>query len=287
MTFVACCATPMLAGLVRTIFHYGASDPMVASGVIGELRPFYHGGGVGAWVTGALLLVALARAVQHRRHFETADWFWAIAMLVGMLKMGRLAPLFAIAFTPMLAATLADVRGKILAKPAVCALLAFVFAFGMTSVFVGFPSRRVKLSQWLNRNGPDTPGYPCGAAQYVAARVPRRTGRIVNDFNSGGYLAFALGPRGFRVFMDPRTQLYAPQFWEKTALAPDETTAASAIREAGDVDAAIVPRNAPKLAGAVRSLGWREVYRDDRASVYLPQRDTTSADARVDLRSDR
>src|SRR5207249_8995606 len=40
LTLAACCATPMLAGLVRTAWHY-RSDIMVTSGMITEMQPIY------------------------------------------------------------------------------------------------------------------------------------------------------------------------------------------------------------------------------------------------------
>jgi hypothetical protein len=279
LTVLACCATPMLPGVVHTSLHYSTSDPMVSSGVIGELRPFYAGAGMGRWITGGVLLGALVCVWRRRSCFGLGEWLCLAAMLVGLLRMGRLAPVFVIVFTPMLAAASSDLRGRILSRPAVCATLAVLIAFGVTRIVVGFPSRHVSLSQWLNRNGPDTPGYPCGAAAFVQSRIRPRSGRIINDFNSGGYLAFELGPRGFHVFMDPRTQLYTPQFWEAAALG-DEASTANAIRGTS-ADAAIIPHGAPKLAGAVRTLGWKEVFRDDRATVYVPP------EMHVDVRSDR
>jgi hypothetical protein len=130
-----------------------------------------------------------------------------------------------------------------------------------------FPLAQTSMSTWLNRHGPDAPGYPCKAAAFVQQNIPPTTGKIINDFNWGGYLAWELGD-SFKVYMDARTQLYTPRFWEMTCLADDEQLRSTlrAVR----ADAAIVPLKSQRLSGALRALGWKQVFQDDRAAVLVP-----------------
>jgi hypothetical protein len=198
--------------------------------------------------------------------------------------MGRLAPLFVMIAAPMLAAAFPALKAKLLARPLVWTMLASVLLLGFVNIVRAFPSRQMSLAIWLNRHGPNVPGYPTGAANFVATRIPTRTARVINAFNRGGYLAFELGPK-YQVFMDARTQLYTPEFWRQTCLR-DERSVEDAIRRIR-ADAAIVPvaskMTTRNLSLALTSLGWRAVYRDDRAIVLVPP-DSPVADTLADVK---
>ncbi|MBC8106429.1 MAG: hypothetical protein H7Z14_07565, partial [Anaerolineae bacterium] len=261
----ACLATPMLGGVMSTLSHYGQHDPMVAAKVIAELRPFYDGP---MWpITTAVLLAAIGLMIWKRSDFRLAEWAMLAIGLGGLFWMGRLAPLFVLIAAPMLAAALPTLKARLLARPIVWSLLCATIGLGVVKIVDAFPSRETPLAVWLNRHGPETPGYPSGAAAFVANRIPATTGRIINDFNWGGYLAWELGSR-YQVFMDARTQLYTPEFWNDTCLG-NQQAVESSIR-AITADAAIVPLKSPKLAVALKALGWKQVYHDDRAQVFIP-----------------
>jgi len=246
--------------------------------VIAELRPFYASP---MWpVTTAVLLAAIGLMIWRRSDFRLAEWVMLVIGLGGLFWMGRLAPLFVLIAAPMLAAALPELKSRLFARPIVWSLLGATVGLGIVNIVQAFPSRSTPLAVWLNRHGPETPGYPTGAAAFVATRIPAKTGRIINDFNWGGYLAWELGPR-FQVFMDARTQLYTPEFWNDTCLG-NEQAVESSIR-AITADAAIVPLKSPKLAAALKSLGWKQVYHDDRAKVFIPP-DSPVADMLADTK---
>ncbi|CAN5705072.1 hypothetical protein BH09PLA1_BH09PLA1_30030 [soil metagenome] len=261
----ACLATPMLAGMAATITHYGQHDPMVGSQVIAELRPFYANS---MWpVTACVLLATVGVRLWKRSYFRTGEWIVLAIGTAGLFWMGRLAPLFVMIAAPMLAAALPALKARLLARPLVWAALSATIVLGVVKILDAFPSSDMPMSSWLNRHGPDTPGFPVGAAAFVTNRIPPTTWRIINDFNCGGYLAWELGPR-FQVFMDARTQLYTPEFWKDTCLG-DEQAVENSVRSV-TADAAIVPLTSKKLATALKALGWKQVYRDDRAQVFIP-----------------
>jgi hypothetical protein len=125
----------------------------------------------------------------------------------------------------------------------------------------------VTLDEWLERNGPTMPGYPTVAAAFVEARVPPRTGRLINEYTWGGYLSWRLGPR-FKVLLDGRTNLYTPEFWRKTYLSgPDER---AEFLKSIDADAAILPTGGSRFEPALRQAGWREAFISRRATVFVP-----------------
>jgi hypothetical protein len=270
----ACCATPMLPGLLRSLRHLGTRDPMVEASLITELRPFYHG--QGGLITMAVLLVAAAVVIRTRWQFRTGEWLCVLLGAAAFVWKGRLAPAFVLSAAPMLAAAMPTLRGRLLGRPVVTAALAAVIGFGGWHVVSSFPAPDLPLAAWLNRHGPDTHGYPCEAANFVATRIEPRQGRIINDFNWGGYLAWQLGPR-FQVYMDARTQVYDPDFWNTTCLG-SESKLRDALRSVR-ADAAIVPLPSHRLERSLQSLGWKRAYVDDRASVMLPP-DAPLADVR-------
>jgi len=110
--------------------------------------------------------------------------------------------------------------------------------------------------------------YPAKAVQWIEANQP--TGRMFNNYNWGGYLAWEL--RAYPVFVDGRTDLYDDQFlreyqqaaageqgWEETL---DYYAVNFVLSEAG--------------SGLDRELGrsaeWAKAYDDEMAVVYIRER---------------
>ncbi len=262
-TAAASIATPILPGVLRTVFFYQTSDPALAMGFIAEARPFYSGS-LGP-VSVAVLVATCACAFLNRRRLSTGERMWILLGVALLFRMGRLAPLYALLTAPALAATLPALRSGVLDRRAVRAVLAFVLLIGITRAFVAFPRSDVPLDAWLNRHGDAAPGYPCAAAEFVASNTSG--GRILNEFSWGGYLAWRLGER-YQVLMDGRTQLYAPEFWHSMYVG--QTSAPTSMLREADAGAAILPAGTSRLRDSLIMLGWRRVHRDDRAEVLVP-----------------
>jgi hypothetical protein len=266
LTILACAATPMLPGAIRAVLHYQLADPMVGGGVVAEFRPFWSGA-LGA-VSVALVLVWVALLVRDRHEIRMGDWIWAIGSLVLFIRLGRFAPVFA----PIAAATLAArlpmrLGERALGRNSVQVLIGCVIALGIVRLVGAFPGADTPMSDWINRHGPETPGYPTGAAAFVETNLTPASRRLINEFTWGGYLAWRLGDR-YQVLLDGRTQLYTPQFWRSTYLsAPDE--AREILRESG-ADVAILPIERSRFKRPLSELGWRVAFRDARAEVLVP-----------------
>lgn len=272
-TGAACCATPMLPGMIGVALHYQSSDPMVASGYLAEMRPFYHGtfGIAAATVVGMAMLCLLLR----RNWVRPGEFLWLMVSLLILSRWGRFTPVFAIAVAPLLTIALPRFSDRLLGRPLVLGAAAVVLALGLFRVARDFPSRSEPLSAWLNRHGPDAPGYPCAAVDWVEQNVRPETHHLITEFAWGGYLEWRLGDRQ-RVLLDGRTQLFTPDFWRATYLAaPAQRRQFLAQVRA---DAAIVPQTQSVFRHALIELGWRSVYTDPdkRAEVLLPPDDITS-----------
>jgi hypothetical protein len=262
---LACLATPMLRGTISTALHYGAFDPMVSSGVLAEMRPFFHGP-MGK-VSAVLVLLAFACVVWNRRRLRAGELLVAAASVVLLSRMGRFAPLMAIVAAPMLAVTLPQLSDRVLARPLVPIAACLVLLAGVLRVARAFPPGDVPMAAWVNRHGPEAPGYPCDAADFVAAKVTPVTGRLITEFTWGGYLEWRLGDR-YQLFLDGRTQLFSPEFWRATYLNGHEERRRflSHVR----ADAAILPAGSSLFRHSLVRLGWTSVYRDERAEVLVP-----------------
>ena len=262
---VAACCTPMLPGLLRTAWHYQQADPMVAGGKIAEMLPFWTGplGMVSACVA-LLMLAAVARSWRSMSRF---DWIAITIACLLLLRLGRFAPVFAIIVAPHVARSLASMLSDaVLARRPIQQTLAGIGAIGLVRVLVAFPWT-TPLDHYLNRHAPPQDGYPTSAATFVEANLTPSTGRLINEFTWGGYLAWRLGDR-FQVLLDGRTQLYTPQFWE--AVYFDDTAARRATLDRARADAAIVPAGRSAFRDDLLLAGWRVAHDDRIAQGLLP-----------------
>jgi hypothetical protein len=268
----ACCATPMLPGLIASMWHFQTGDAMVAGPGIAELRPFYSG--PMGWLSASLVALGYLACWKGRSRLRPGDWFWLLGGTLLLFRMGRFSPLFVIIAAPIVAAAMPNMAGAILGKPAIRLALASLLCIGLARIITGFPAANASIDIWLNRNGPDTPGYPCGAAAFVQSNIHPTNGRILNDFTWGGYLDWRLGPT-YQTLMDGRTQCFAPTFWRQTCMGSPIDL--QHFLEPLSADAAIVPKDKGSLRAAVIAMKWKRVYTDDRAEVFVPP-STTLAD---------
>lgn len=261
----ACVATPMLPGVIGAAIHYQFGDPMVSGPFIREMQPFFYGpaGPVGA----AAMLIFIWRVWASRDRLRAGEILWMAASCVLLLRLGRFAAVFAIVGAPILAAALPNLSDRLLGRPALCALMSACLVVGVWRIFRSFPLRREPLTAWLNRNGPQTAGYPCFAADYVVKHVKPESHRLINEFDWGGYLEWRLGEK-YQTFVDGRTQVFTPDFWRATYLGED--TERSQFLSEVEADAAVLPLRHSQFHETLARLGWKSVYHDDRAEVMLP-----------------
>lgn len=271
---LACTATPMFRGLLASVLDYSRNDVMVHSRAIAEMRPFYQGtmGHVSAVIVAILAFCIVRQLIQQRRQSATpalgiGELLWLAGSTVLLFALGRFAPIFAIIAAPALAATLPKLSDQILIRPAIVAMLGTMTALIAVPIARGFPAASQSLSAFLNHNGPDAPGYPCAAADFVQRNIRPDTGRLICEFTWGGYLEWRLGPR-FKTLMDGRTQLFSPDFWKQSSLGP--RSGREQFLAATKADAAILGAKHDLFGELLTDLGWKRVYKDDYAQVLVP-----------------
>jgi hypothetical protein len=264
-TGLASIATPMLPGMLSTLVHYQFNDPMVASPLISEMQPFWNGP---MGKVSAILVLGFVGCILFNRHkLQAVDWLLLLGSMALLFMHGRYAPLFAIVAAPLLARTFPRLSDRPLANPILAPALALLLIVGLVRLSATFPGPSVELGEWLNRHGPETPGFPAKAADFVETNIRRDTGHLLNEFTWGGYLGWRFGDR-YQVLLDGRTQVFSPAFWRCTYLGTPEQIRDYLSAQAGD--AALLPRAKSRFRETLLSLGWRIVYEDDQAQVLVP-----------------
>lgn len=106
--------------------------------------------------------------------------------------------------------------------------------------------------------------FPTEAVRYLEASDLDQS-RIYNDFPWGGYLLW----NGIAPFIDGRTDMYGPEFLEATldTLFVREGWEYSLVEY--DIQTALLTPTAPLTQMLDGLPGWREVYRDERAVVFV------------------
>ena len=69
----ACLATPMLPGVIGAAWHYQYADPMVASGYLSEMRPFFYGTAM-SHVAGGMVVAALLCILANLRRMRPGEF---------------------------------------------------------------------------------------------------------------------------------------------------------------------------------------------------------------------
>jgi hypothetical protein len=157
-----------------------------------------------------------------RRVLRLGEWLMLLIGLVLMMRLGRFAPIFGIMAGPVVTATMPRLSDKPLSRTLMHVVMAIALLSFLWRVVEAFPSRDTPFCDWLNRPHLQF-SYPCKAADFVEANIHPASGRLINEFNWGGYLEWRLGPH-FQTLLDGRTQLFNAQFWQSTLLAPDQAT---------------------------------------------------------------
>lgn len=263
---VAACGTPMLPGCIRNAIWFQQGDPMVAHALVTEIVPF-HAGTLGKLM---LLIVAtnILLAIVRRCDLGWENLFWLAAGVAILFQMGRFATVYALIACPILAASWPRMSDMPLGKPAVRFAMALMLLVATFRVGAAFPRSDTTMDAWLARNGEDDGlRYPTDAARYVEANVVPSQRKMLNELTWGGYLIWRLGDR-FQVFMDGRTLIYSPEFWNR--LYVDGPEARRAMLREQSADVAIVPATGGVLREPLLELGWTPVHSDSRAIVLMP-----------------
>jgi hypothetical protein len=259
---LACLCTPMLRGTLAAIHEYVTTNPLASHSFITELEPMYRG--TTHQVTLAIVAIVICWALA-KRQLRPGEMLWLGGMLALWIKCGRAAPILAPMLAPVTVRAMPALSDRALGAKWVNLGAAAVLLIGSIRIGLAVPGAE-PVDAWLNRRGPGLPGYPAAAAEFVDANVHRATGRLINEFDWGGYLAWKL-PQ-YQVLLDGRTQLFTPDFWQAAYL--DDPGKTMRLLATTDADAAVLPIGKSRFRESLRQLGWKRAFHDARAEVLVP-----------------
>lgn len=268
-TALACLCTPLLPGVISSAWNYQSQDVMVASQLITEMQPIYKG--IGGVITLTILALFLFWAYRRRENLRAGEWLWVAVGIALMFRLGRFAPIAGLIAGPVLATTMPSMSDKPVYRKPILIVVAIALASFLFRIAISFPGGNVTLDKWLDREHLQF-RYPCESADWVEANVgPKldsRSGRLINEFNWGGYLEWRLGPQ-FQTLLDGRTQMFTADFWRNTLLSTDTAAKANFLVQQ-HADVAILPVGKSHFRLAVEKMGWQKAHSDAVAEVWLP-----------------
>lgn len=262
LCLAGCCCTPMLVGTFKAICDYAAANPLTATSMIAELEPMYRG--LSHQITLGIVGVIAVFSLFNRRP-RAGDLLWFGGMMLLWIKCGRAAPIFAPILVAVMCRSMPRLSDRVLATRWVNLGAGAVVIAAAVRIGLALPDNH-HLDAWLNRHGPDVRGYPTAAADFIATNIRPTNAKLINEFDWGGYLAWKLP--AYQVLLDGRTQLYAPAFWHAAYL--DDRAQTTRLLSTITADAAVLPIGKSRFRESLVELGWKEVFKDDRAQVLTP-----------------
>jgi len=217
-----------------------------------------------------MLLTILAAMACVPRRMRPRDMLLLLVTAAGGLHSVRHIPIFMLVAVPILSRLAQGWVDKHTlrrwpplphphAGPARLVLNAFLLL-----AFTGFVGTRVAVVL-RQQSQSEAEHYPAAAASFLASHP--RPGPMLNAYGWGGYLIWRLYPQ-YHVFIDGRADVYGDEFLKDYGA----TIAVSGDWKTGlekwHITAALIPETAP-LATALTAMGWRPLYRDDRAIMLV------------------
>jgi tetratricopeptide (TPR) repeat protein len=291
-TLVASCINPYGPQVLALALSQGAAlGNEIQKKVFIELRsPFSFGQRFTAVVYYEVLigLAALSALLAWRR--QSIFWLLLIAsQLYLSTKAIRNLPLFCLPAVPFVVHNL--VQAPLLQRTAVARWLPFgrvvvaaaTLVFALGHVWLVVTDRFYVRQHAVNHFGVgvDTHYFPGRAADFLAA-----TG-VDGPFFCGEAHGSYLIARGYRVFLDPRGDVYPEAFLSECLALFAEPTAPAlrALARRWDLQGFVVETMMPTLVERLAALpGWRLVYLDSEAAVFL-RADVAPAVPALDLQN--
>jgi hypothetical protein len=105
--------------------------------------------------------------------------------------------------------------------------------------------------------------YPVKAVRWLSENQP--PGRLMNEYNWGGYLQWAL--RGYPIFVDGRTDLFNDEMVGEWIKIVQADAGWQEILDRYQVDLVMLEPDRPLLLG-LEKAGWKRLYADRQAEIY-------------------
>jgi hypothetical protein len=221
-----------------------------------------------------ILLVALPVIFfLGKKAMRPSEWLLMLGLIYTSLTSGRHVPLFAIYTAPILAGQVESALAKRSKKTVrqevkefwvlnLMLVLLIPFMVWAKQPAVNDEARCYKLSE-----------YPAAACKYLASHPRIGRGRLLNNYNWGGYIIFHLYPK-YLVSIDGRADVHVEHMVRDIKSIESGASNWKQELDAISPDAVLWPRDEP-LASLLKSdPGWRTVYEDKTAVIFARSRKT-------------
>jgi hypothetical protein len=123
---------------------------------------------------------------------------------------------------------------------------------------------------------PGSPGLAPDPTRFPVTAMDRLTeldpdARLLAEYGWGGYAVSRLYPEGGRVFVDGRNDMYDDAILETYSAIRAAEEGWEVELDRWNVEAVLLPPDAPLVRGPLQDAGWCEVHRDDLAVLLLPE----------------
>jgi hypothetical protein len=228
-----------------------------------------------------LVLLASIPVVLYlgRKPMRVSEWILLFGTAILSLKSLRHVPLFAIVSAPILASQIEsavqEYGSRIQGRKIVGRLLADRREFWLLNLLT-----LVLLALLIAGRIPAAndeihctrPYYPRRACNFLLSRPKVGEGRLLNNYNWGGYLIFRLYPR-YRVSIDGRADLHRSHMVNDLLTLEELSPRWKDRVEELDPDVVVWPVNKPLFQELLWDEEWLLIYEDEIAAVFVRERD--------------
>ncbi len=266
LVLLACVGASLVTpnGVAGVAFPFGTLGSQVIQDTIQEwASPDFHKSM--AWPLGAYWLALLGALAVSRRRLGASELLLLLGSSATALYSVRHAQFLSLVGAPILAEGLTDLMGR-RARAGADRQLPKPLLAGMGVVTAALLLVVAVRTQGMVRRTAEAESalYPASALAYM--REHDIGGRVFNTYHWGGYLIW----QGYPVFVDGRAEVYGDRVLGEHVkarwLKPDWE---EPLRHYG-VEVVLIETDSP-LAVVLRESGrWQAVYRDDLATVFVP-----------------
>lgn len=187
---------------------------------------------------------------------------WVVGLVLA-LGANRNAPVAAVMAVPALAYGVARLLPRRTTGDATIGRRLLETAAGVAVVVAAV----VAIPAQPGTNGIVLDRYPADAVARLADEPPKR---VLVEYGWGGYVIHELGPRGTRVFVDGRNDMYDQAILEEYTRMRSADPGWDERLERWQVDVILLPPEAPLTKIPTDRFGWCATFRDDRQVLLEP-----------------
>jgi len=226
-----------------------------------------------------LILLSLGTFILNYKRLNVTRFITYTIFLIFSLLANRNIPTFVLLATPISIFNLnhIDIRKVIILSPKIKQLLLLLSQISILIIIVTCIIKAT-APQYLFRNkiirnfgfGIIHPKYPESAIDFIQSN--NISGNFFNTYESGGYLIWRMFPQE-KVFIDGRTEVYGPQFYQRYVRLFANPDKFNAISDEFNINLILLTRiytaTDPFLNYIYQNKQWKLIYFDEISALFI------------------